>query len=256
MKLQFIGTGSGKTSLKRNHSSILISSSKHNLLIDAGEGISKTLLSQNINYNSINSILFTHYHADHFSGIASLITQMKLSGRKNPLTIFTHKKLIDTLQYFLNSCYLFEEKLGFDFTINGFEEKEKIIINEKINFTAKQNSHIKKTELLKTYNHINFISCSFYFEVENKKIIYTSDIGTADDLLLFNEKETDYFITETSHISLEEIYSFHKTQNLKRLFLTHIGDENEEKISEFISKLNSTDKKRIFETTDKLSIIC
>lgn len=255
MKLQFIGTGSGKTSLKRNHSSILISASKHNLLIDAGEGISKALLSQNINYNSIDSILFTHFHADHFTGIASLITQMKLSGRKNPLIIFTHKRLIDTFQNFLNSCYLFKEKLGFEFFITGFHEEKKNIINEEINFTAKQNSHIKKTELLKNYDHINFISCSFYFEVGSKKIIYTSDIGSADDLLLFKEKEADYFITETSHISLEEIYNFYKTQNPKRLFLTHIDDENEEKISGFISKLSRSDKERIFAAYDELTII-
>lgn len=254
MKLQFIGTGSGKTSLKRNHSSILISSSKHNLLIDAGDGISKVLLSQNINYNSIDSILFTHYHADHFSGIASLITQMKLTGRKKTLTIFTHKKLINALKNFLNSCYLFDEKFEFDFKIIGFTENEKIIINEEINFTARKNSHIKSKTDLKNYTHINFLSFSFYFEAGKKKIIYTSDIGSADDLLLFKENDADYFITETSHITLEKIYNFYKIQNPKRLFLTHIDDENEEKISAFISKLKTSDKKRIIAVSDKLSI--
>lgn len=256
MKIHFIGTGSGKTSLTRNHSSILISFLKHNLLIDAGEGISKALLSQNINYNSIDSILFTHFHADHFTGIASLITQMKLTNRKNQLVVYTHEKLIEPLMNFLNTCYLFKEKLSFDFTIKGFEENEKIIINEEINFTAKQNSHIKKTEILKSYNQINFISCSFYFEARKKKIIYTSDIGSKADLFLFKEKNADDFITETSHISLEEIYNFYKTENLKRLFLTHIDDENEGKISGFISKLSPADRKRIFAAADKLSITC
>lgn len=252
MRLQFIGTGSGKTSLKRNHSSILISSSNHNLLIDAGDGISKSLLLQNINYNSIDSILFTHYHADHFSGITSLITQMKLTKRKNSLKIYTHGKLISTLKSFLNNCYLFEEKFGFDFKIIGFSENEITIINEEINFTARENSHIKKSDLLKNYDLINFVSCSFYFEINsgtetghNKKIIYTSDIGNADDLFLFKDKTADYFITETSHISLEEIYKFYKLQNQKRLFLTHIEDEKEAEILNFVSNLDDDDKKRI-----------
>jgi len=254
MKLQFIGTGSGKTSLKRNHSSILISSSNHNLLIDAGDGISKALLSQNINYNSIDSILFTHYHADHFSGIASLITQMKLTTRKSLLTIYTHKKLIEPLKSFLNNCFLFEEKFGFDFKIIGFTKNEKAIVNAEINFTARKNSHIKKKHELKNYKRTNFLSFSFYIEAGKKKIIYTSDIGSGDDLLLFKEKDADYFITETSHISLEEIFNFYKIQNPKRLFLTHIDEENEEKISAFISKLNNSDKKRIVAASDKLSI--
>lgn len=253
-KLQFIGTGSGKTSLKRNHSSILISSNDYNLLIDAGEGISKALLSQNINYNSIDSILFTHYHADHFSGITSLITQMKLSERKNDLTIFTHNNLIETLKNFLNSCYLFDEKLGFDFKIMGFNEEEKIIINDEINFTARKNSHIKQTEVLKNYNHINFISCSFYFLIGNKKIIYTSDIGSAEDLYLFKAIPADYFITETTHVTLEEIYKAYQIQKPKRLLLTHIDDESEFKISQFISKLNSTEQEKIICTFDEFTV--
>jgi ribonuclease Z len=254
MKLQFIGTGSGKTSLKRNHSSILITSGNHNLLIDAGDGTSKALLSQNIKYDSIDSILFTHYHADHFGGIASLITQMKLVERKNLLTIFTHNKLIEPLKNFLNYSYLFDEKLGFDFKIIGFNEEEKIIITNEIYFTARKNSHIKQTEILKNYNHISFISCSFYLSVANKRIIYTSDIGSAEDLYLFADKNADYFITETTHVTFEEIYKSFKTQDPGRLFLTHIEDGDEFKISQFISKLNPTDKEKISIAFDNLTL--
>jgi ribonuclease Z len=83
----FLGTGSGKTSLKRHHSSLLISSQKHNLLVDCGDGISSALIKQNISFCSIGAILISHMHADHYSGLASLITQMKLVGRKETLTI-------------------------------------------------------------------------------------------------------------------------------------------------------------------------
>ena len=72
MVITFIGTGSGEASLKREHSSILISSEKFNLLIDTGDGISKAILKAGIDFNSINGIIFTHLHPDHYSGLAVL----------------------------------------------------------------------------------------------------------------------------------------------------------------------------------------
>ncbi|MEO8398834.1 MAG: MBL fold metallo-hydrolase, partial [Ignavibacteriaceae bacterium] len=75
-KIKFIGTGSGKTSLKRFHSSFLILNESYNLLVDTGDGISKALLLQNINYNSIDGILISHLHPDHYTGLPLLLVQM------------------------------------------------------------------------------------------------------------------------------------------------------------------------------------
>ena len=75
MNIVFIGTSSGRTSLSRFHSSLFFEHPKFGLLIDAGDGISKALLSAGKNQNDIDIILFTHFHADHFGGIAGLVTQ-------------------------------------------------------------------------------------------------------------------------------------------------------------------------------------
>ena len=74
MKIKFVGTSSGKASLNRFHSSLLLSSENYNLLVDAGDGISRALLVNGINFNSINGIIFTHLHPDHFSGLPALIS--------------------------------------------------------------------------------------------------------------------------------------------------------------------------------------
>lgn len=236
MKLHFIGTGSGITSLKRNHSSILLSSNGHNLLIDAGDGISKALLSQEIKYNSIHSILLTHFHPDHLGGIASLIAQMKLSDRTEPLTIYTNNKLVESLENYLNINYLFAENLGFKFEIAGFNENETITVSNELQITARQNSHIKPKDDLKNYGQIKFVSNSFCFLAENNKIIYTSDIGSKEDLYLFKEISADYFIVESTHVSLKEIYDAYDILKPGWLFLTHIEDADENKIEQFISE--------------------
>src|SRR5210317_870930 len=121
MELTFIGTGSGKTSLNRFHTSILISENDHRLLVDTGDGISKALLASDISVNSIDSIIISHTHADHFAGVASLLTQMKIHVRTSPLAIFIHKDFLKFLSEFINVSYLFKETIGFDLKIIGYE---------------------------------------------------------------------------------------------------------------------------------------
>jgi len=94
MKIIFPGTGSGFVSLKRNHASLILKESK-NILIDAGDGIVRALLFSNINPLDIDIIIISHFHPDHFSGLASLITQMKLGGRKRELQIFCIKAMLE-----------------------------------------------------------------------------------------------------------------------------------------------------------------
>ena len=106
----FIGTSSGKTSLKRFHSSLLVKSQSFNLLIDCGDGTAKALLSLGISLDLIDGILFSHLHPDHSAGFASLIVQMKQLKREKKLRIFCHKNLAETLKMFLHYSFVFTER--------------------------------------------------------------------------------------------------------------------------------------------------
>jgi len=115
VKITFIGTSSGKVSLTRFHSSLVISSEKFNLLVDAGDGISRALMSSGLRFNSTNGILFTHLHPDHFSGLPALIVQMKMMNRNEPLDIFIHESLKAVVEEFLISSYLLPERMDLKF---------------------------------------------------------------------------------------------------------------------------------------------
>lgn len=234
MKLQFIGTGSGKTSLKRNHSSILFDTDKSKILIDCGDGISKALMKYDIAFNQIDTIIFTHYHADHFSGISSLITQMKLYKRKSELKIFTHKNLIVPLKQFLNSTYLFEEALGFDLRFIGYELDTGYKIDDNFSFSAKQNSHIKNKFNVNSVPADRFVSASLLFTIGDKQIIYTSDIAVREDLFLFETKKPKIYITETTHIDHDWIHGIVTFYHPDQIYLTHISDEDEQEIEKHL----------------------
>jgi len=232
VKIKFLGTGSGKTSLNRHHSSFLISSSNHNVLVDCGDGISSAVLKQDMSFNSIDSILISHFHADHFSGLPSLLTQMKLLSRKNDLTIFVHKSEKDFLEDFIFHSYLFKERMTFDLKIISFDEDFEVKLNEGFSFISKINSHLYKyrrasleTSTLQE-NKLGFVSLSFLFKDEENSVIYSGDIGSENDLYLFNQK-TDWFITETTHIKKENIPALLDKLDPSKLILTHIGDDFE-----------------------------
>jgi len=277
MEVKFIGTGSGKSSLKRYHSSILISSNSTKVLIDTGDGVARALLSTSESFNKIDSIIISHYHPDHYSGLASLLVQMKILERKTPLNIFTHSKLKIALKDFISSCNILPEYLDFNLNIISFEFDEKIQIADSFICIPKQNLHITNKYILNTnwfsdFDSIKnsplsslkreeamckirkpisnkydvnagmqFISCSFLFEVESKIIFYTADIGDKEDLYLFKKSNPDLMIVDSTHIPLEEIEEAVNNLAIKKVYLSHISDEDEEKIIDWVKTKNIVD---------------
>jgi len=254
MELTFIGTGSGKASLKRDHSSILISSNKFNLLVDTGDGISKAFLKSGIDLNSVNGIIFSHLHPDHYTGLAALIVQMKMYNRTKPLTIFVHEELVNVIRNFLINSYLFPERLGFKINYHPFTIKKTFSINEEIEVLADQNSHLTELTRYENYSNISFACLSFLFKVGEKSIHYTGDVGGIDDLYLFNDMKTDILITETTHISFNEIFLAAEKNNPSKIILTHITEDDESKLNFDLEQLPEDVKKKTIIATDGLKI--
>ena len=192
--------------------------------MDAGDGISKALLNQGINYNSITDIILSHYHSDHFAGLPSLLTQMIIDGRKDSLNIFTHYKLVESLKIFLKISYIFLEKLSFKINIKSFDFEENVSLCESIRFIARQNSHVGNKHNLND-DQISFISSSFLLLLNDSKIFYSSDIGAEDDLFNFDDYSPELMISEATHIPLSFFSELANKISPSKIYLTHIDDE-------------------------------
>lgn len=57
------------------------------LLIDCGEGTQVTMKMQGWGFKSVDVICFTHFHADHISGLPGLLLTIGNAGREEPLTL-------------------------------------------------------------------------------------------------------------------------------------------------------------------------
>lgn len=226
VKIKFIGTGSAKVNPKKFFTSFILSNSATNLLIDCGDGISRRLAELEIDLNNIENILITHLHPDHFTGIASLLVQMKLLKRTKRINILLHKNLREFLEKFFEQVYLFKKRFPFEYEIISYNFDDKMEIGDNFNFLAKPNSHLDKYSKSFLNNSDYLVSPSFLFEINNKKIDYSSDVGKAEDLYLFN---SDYkiSISETTHINLQELNSFIEKNFAEKYFLVHIENEME-----------------------------
>ena len=255
-ELVFIGTGSGKVSLNRFHSSFLILTSRYNLLIDAGDGISKALLTGEINFSSIDGILITHLHPDHYTGLAALIVQMKMCERKKHLDIIINTELVNVIQKFILNSYLFPERMGFAIHYKSIINDELFNVNNEISFIPRQNSHLVPVSGLEKYKLQSFSCSSFLLNIENIKIHYTGDIGSKDDLLLFSDYTIDYLISEVTHIHPNDILNSYPNDALpQKIILTHITDEDVNNLKEFIVNLQVDLKEKYILAFDGLKIV-
>ena len=254
MEIKFIGTGSGKTSLKRFHSSFIILTPGFNLLVEAGDGISKALLKSKIQFDQIDGVLFSHLHPDHFSGFAGLIVQMKLSNRKKLLRVFVHEKLSGVLQNFLYASYLFKERMDFEIKYEKFKHEEKVEINKDINFLSRQNSHLDQYVKYDKEKRLNFICSSFLFGLKNKNVFYTGDIGSVNDLYLFEGEKIHKMICEITHLKLPELLNCFNKLRPGEIFLTHFDDDYEPKIEEWKNSILEQIRNKFKIVYDELSV--
>jgi ribonuclease Z len=77
------------------------------LLVDAGDGVLRDLLSGERDIRDIKGILFTHGHYDHMGGLHSLLGFLRMIGREEPLQIFAPdgcEEVFSLVESF-RSCY-------------------------------------------------------------------------------------------------------------------------------------------------------
>jgi ribonuclease BN (tRNA processing enzyme) len=251
MQILFLGTGSGRVSLERNNTSLLFADKKTKTLIDCGEGIARAVLQQNIFYDDIDSIIFSHFHADHAAGLPGLITQMKLAGRKHALDIFVQTSLGDHIKNILDSFYVFSEGIQFPVNIIEFNSGEAVSINKNLVMKGVRNSHIINKYNIDYIPAEKFTSCSFLFSTAGKNIFYTADAGSGDDLFLFDEK-IDFIITEATHIPPEKFIQALVRYEPEKIFLTHIDDEI--KIEHWLGGLDKKIRKYFMVTYDGMEL--
>ena len=96
-----LGTGGMMPLPGRHLTSLMVRCGGESILIDCGEGTQVALRSRGWSSHDISTILLTHFHADHISGLPGLLLTMGNAERKEPVRIIGPKgvgRVIDAVR--------------------------------------------------------------------------------------------------------------------------------------------------------------
>ena len=226
IKLTFLGTSAQIPTAKRNHTAILLTYDKENILIDCGEGTQRQFRKARLNPGKVTRILITHFHGDHVLGIPGVLQTLSLNEYNKTLYIYGPKgtkefikNLLKTFVFKLNYKIKIKEVSGKFFENNDFYLEAKPMTHgtptNAYAFIKKGKIRIDKKKLKKSklpsgpilgklkqgkdivINKKKYLAKNLTFKENEKKVSFVLDTSLNNRIVLF-VKDSDLLICESS----------------------------------------------------------
>jgi len=94
----FLGTSAAAPTAQRGLPAVAVRREGEVVLMDCGEGVQRRVLSESLGLGSDMTILITHLHGDHVTGLLGLLQTMSLAQRRKPLNVVGPEKLLKWLE--------------------------------------------------------------------------------------------------------------------------------------------------------------
>ena len=155
-----LGTGGMMPLPGRRLTALMTRYNGSSLLIDCGEGTQVAIKEKGWTFKPIDAICFTHYHADHISGLPGLLLTMGNTDRREPLTMIGPKGL----ERVVNSLRVICPELPFPIVFHEVTAPEEVIEMNGYKITAFRVQHN-----ITCYGYSLEISRKGKFDVERAK---------------------------------------------------------------------------------------
>ncbi len=226
MKIRVLGSGSGMPVLDRYCSAYLIEVDLQFYLIDAGEGVARQLIGQQIDPDQISDVFITHVHSDHLSGLFMLLQWMHMTHRQRSLQIYLPQGVLPGFQMVLSNFHIFQEKWPFRFQFQPIAEGI-VFRRNGFQLSAIPNGHLSGNKNIADKAGVGSDSYSFILsEKSHKRVVYTSDVDSLAHLTVHREG-VGILISECAHLSVDDVIDFARQSGIPRIILTHIPPEKE-----------------------------
>lgn len=222
MRIKFLGSGDAFGSGGRFNTCMLVESSASIFLVDCGASSLVAMKRFGVLPDSIDTILITHLHADHFGGLPFFILAAQFSKRRTPLTVAgppgLRERLPEAMEVFFPGSSKIAQK--FDLQILELQAREQVTVNG-----------LKVTPY--AVNH-GGDSPSFALRVktDGSMLTYSGD-GEWSDELADAARGVDLFVCEAYfyekevryHLNLKTLEKHLPEIRPKRLILTHMSED-------------------------------
>ena len=232
MELKVLGSGNAFNQQGRFNSSYLINCSAGNILIDCGFTVPLALQQNKIEFSEVDYIFITHYHGDHYAGLAALLLGLKyITPKEKPLTIIGPGDVKAKTKELLSVLYNGTEKLIDELSLNF------ISVNEEGDKKALDGFSF---EAFKMVHSESSLPVGYVLSINGTKVGFTGDTCWHEGIPGFL-KQCDKAIVECNflervgegHLSVEELEQSEIVQARKSdLYLTHLYEASSKKAKE------------------------
>ncbi len=222
MQLQFMGSGDAFGSGGRFNTCLHLTGARTNSLIDCGASSLVAMKAFGIDRAAIDTILLTHFHADHFGGIPFFVLDQQLNVRRTrPLLIAGPPGLPDWYARAMALAFPGERTLPFPL------ELREVNIGQ-----ANDVGGLRVTPFPVLHDERAGPCLAYRIEAEGKVICYSGDTAWTDTLI-DAARGADMFVCECymyekprkSHMSLSTLRQHLGRIGAKRVILTHLSDD-------------------------------
>ncbi len=221
MRITCLGTGT-MGSITRGNQSILVD----DILLDIGSGVVKKIESMKIYTKSINYLIITHSHADHFVDLPNFLIGRNIrKENKNTLKIICGKGIKEKVIKLFELCF----GDGVKNKYKNFEESYNVKFIELENEQTYQDEHIKITAYDLEHGTCKPI-LGFTIEKEEKILGYATDTSLCENVKKICEKSQIAFLDSTNtvptrmHMGVNEVEEIAKQYPKTTIYAIHRSD--------------------------------
>lgn len=226
-KIQILGSASGtEPILNHHHTSVVISVGGDNYFFDAGENSSRLAHLGGVDLLNTRAVFISHVHYDHIGGLAGVFWNIKkLCSRKKSTAKYTEIPLfIPDIRAW---CGISDMLLAGDAKI--FKNSFSVVAKKPCESLIYEDENIKVfaygTHHMPPFENGEPRSFSYRIEFDGFSMVYSGDVGSADDLVLPVGCGCDLLLAETGHHKVKSICDFADSHAVGELVFYHHGRE-------------------------------